>query len=251
MTMGWDARDDEREDDRGRDRESDGGVQTVVKSKYWEVGDGSRKLLYDQLYYAQNRATGGPEEPGPRSIFTANTAGINRKQGMRILREREDTRVQFHREIMAPAPVWGLRSEEDLQRWTRDVMTALEDHLGVRLAWVACVHRNTIGHPHVHALISGAAVRSDDGKQVRVRLTRSAFAQMRRAGVWSATRTAEARAVTERHTARERQAARMTALDRRLGVVDLPTPIDTPAQAIPLAPASQAAPKRRWWQQGN
>jgi hypothetical protein len=44
----------------------------------------------------------------------------------------------------------------DLERLTRDVMTGMENDLGLSLEWAAVVHRNT-DHPHVHVVLRGVA----------------------------------------------------------------------------------------------
>src|SRR6266849_5468998 len=52
------------------------------------------------------------------------------------------------------SPEFGERL--DLERLTRDVMTAIEGDVGRPLEWAAAVHRNT-GHPHVHVVLRGLA----------------------------------------------------------------------------------------------
>jgi type IV secretory pathway VirD2 relaxase len=52
------------------------------------------------------------------------------------------------------SPEFGERL--DLERLTRDVMTAVEADMGRPLEWAAVVHRNT-EHPHVHVVLRGRA----------------------------------------------------------------------------------------------
>lgn len=51
----------------------------------------------------------------------------------------------------------------DLERLTRDVMSAMERDLDLSLEWVAVLHRNT-DHPHVHVVLRGVA----EGQPLRI-----------------------------------------------------------------------------------
>jgi hypothetical protein len=51
----------------------------------------------------------------------------------------------------------------DLERLTRDVMSAVERDLDLSLEWVAVLHRNT-DHPHVHVVLRGVA----EGEPLRI-----------------------------------------------------------------------------------
>jgi len=56
----------------------------------------------------------------------------------------------------------------DLHTCTRLVLMDLGHALGQRLVWVAAVHRNT-DEPHVHALLAGAAERTQWPYQGKIR----------------------------------------------------------------------------------
>jgi hypothetical protein len=58
------------------------------------------------------------------------------------------------------SPEFGERL--DLERLTREMMTAVESDVGKPLEWAAVVHRNT-EHPHVHVVLRGMA----DGEPLR------------------------------------------------------------------------------------
>jgi len=127
-------------------------------------------------------------------------------------------------------------------------------HLDRDIQWVAAIHSNT-EHPHAHILIGGeAAAICKEGVRVGVRFGPGDFKVLREIGVRRAASFREAARGRELAAARERQAARMADLDRRLGVVDLPTPPHAASaegeHAVRLAPSSQAARKRHWWQRG-
>jgi len=165
------------------------GPGTIVKSRYEPVSGDAVKHIHNAVFYMQNRETGGPEEPGPRALFTGTATHISSKEARTLLRGRHDKRVLFHREIMSPSTSFGLRGEDDMRAWTQEVVATLEDHLGLDLAWCGAVHRNT-AHAHAHVLIRGAGISRADGKQVRVTLRRRELDVLRQAGVAAGLRLA-------------------------------------------------------------
>ncbi len=256
----WDARDDDIDDARGRERGADAGEHCLTKARHVKTNEpNARESLAKQVFYIAEADARDPPDREPRALFTDERTGLSRKEARgRIWQNRSAKSVCFHRLIFSPSTGLGIKTAAEAQEWTQAMMRDLGERLDRELTWVAGTHTNR-DHTHVHVLIAGEAVQPSKGAARRVvRLGRQDLKALREHIPINAARPIrEARRARELREARERQAARMADLDKRLGVVDLPTPtreptqITTPAQAVPLAPASQAARKRHWWQRGN
>jgi len=251
----WDALDDELEEARGRDRGADAGEHCLAKNRYVKTSDvDARHQLAVQVRYIAVHDPRDPPDREARQLFTEDAAHVTGKEARGMIWSNRSTRgaVCFHRLILSPSTGLGIKTAAEAQEWTRVVMAEMGGQVDRKLTWVAGTHTNR-DHTHVHVLIAGEAPQPSAGGARRVvRLGRQDLKALReRIAIDAARPIREAGRARELRAARERQAARMTALDRRLGVLDLPTPIDTPAQAIPLTPPSQAARKRHWWQRGN
>ncbi len=139
-------------------------------------------------------------------------------------------------------------------------MEGLGQRLDRDLTWVGAAHLNT-GRLHVHLLVAGEGAQpSKAGARRVVRFTKSDLKAIEeRLGVEAARPIREERQGREFNAARDRQAARMVELDRRLGVTTGTrgqghTPLPASGQGSDHgtpAPPSQAGPKRRWWQRGK
>jgi len=255
----WDALDDERDEARGRDQAGDAGERCIVESRYVPSSSRhARQRMQEQVYYLEKRNREDVEDD-TRELFTASETGTSRAEARTLLWENRSVKsVCFHRVIFSPSRGLGITTAEEAQTWIRAVMEGLGQRLDRDLSWVGSVHQNT-GRLHVHVLVAGETpqaskggarrvVRIADGdlKALRERITLDAARPIREAG-----------RARELDAARARQAARMADLDRRLGVTDRatqtrePTPMDAPGDRSTPAPASQAAPKRRWWQRGH
>lgn len=202
---------------------------TLIKSHYQKHGAKAVARLYDAVYYMQNRETGGDEEPGPRDLFGA-TGNMTSKQARQLLRARQDRSVLYHREIMSPSPAHGLTTQRELEAWTREVVGTLSNYLGLDLAWVGAIHRNT-AHPHAHVLMSGAGIRRGDGKQIAVRLKRQHLDLMRQTGIAAGVRLSLPREAA-RTVERQRD---MAALVERARTRQHPQPSVTPVTARPVS----------------
>jgi len=257
----WDALDDELDEARGRDRGADAGEHCLAKNRYVHNSDvDARHQLAVQVRYIAVHDPRDPPDREARQLFTEDAAHVTGKEARGMIWSNRSTRgaVCFHRLILSPSTGLGIKTAAEAQEWTRVVMAEMGRQVDRKLTWVAGTHTNR-DHTHVHVLIAGEAPQPSAGGARRVvRLGRHDLKALReRIAIDAARPIREAGRTRELRAARERQAARMTALDRRLGVLDLPTPtqtpapIDTPAQAIPLTPPSQAARKRHWWQRGN
>jgi type IV secretory pathway VirD2 relaxase len=88
------------------------------------------------------------------SLFGPDRDGLD---GKAFAERCEDDRHHF-RFIVSPEDAVQM---EDLQRFTRDLMTQAEADLGTGLDWVAVTHWNT-EHPHVHIIVRGVTDIGDD-----------------------------------------------------------------------------------------
>ncbi len=243
--------DDDRDDDLGHDQAGgDGGEHCVATSRYVPSSSPhARQRLQEQVYYLHCRDRQDAEDE-TRLLFTATDTGTSRADARALLwANRSVKSVCFHRLILSPSTGLGITTTEEAQAWTRTVMEELGRRLDRELTWVGSVHRNT-GRPHVHVLVAGEAAQPSTGGAGRVvRFGRDDIKALRtRLTIDAARPIREAAQARERALARVEQEARRVALYERLGV--RLTPSATPAQAVPLAPPSQAARKRHWWQRG-
>lgn len=256
----WDALEETLDEARGHERGADAGEHCITHNRYVKTADPTaREQLASQVYYVTAIDPRDPPDREPRQLFTDEHTDLTRKEARTMIWTNRSTRgaVCFNRLILSPSTGLGITTRAEAQEWTRAVMAEMGHVMDRKLTWVAGCHTNR-SHTHVHVLIAGeAALLSQDSARRVVRFKPHHIEALReRITIEAARPIRAARRARELVDAQERQAARMAALDRRLGVVDLPTatsPTTTatdPVQAVPLAPASQAAPKRRWWQRG-
>jgi len=245
------------EDSLGHDWASgDAGEHCVARSRYVPSSSPhARQRMQEQVYYLHCRDRQDAEDE-TRDLFTAGEIGTSRADARALLWDNRSIKgVCFHRLILSPSKGLGITTTEEAQRWTRSVMEGLGQRLDRDLTWVGAAHLNT-GRLHVHLLVAGEGAQpSKTGARRVVRFTKSDLKAIEeRLGVEAARPIREERQGREFNAARDRQAARLAALDQRLGVATgqvahtalvgaTPTPTTTPAP--------QAAPKRRWWQRGN
>jgi type IV secretory pathway VirD2 relaxase len=100
--------------------------------------------------YIQREAATGLEKAG----FDQEGQGIDIPTKLDGWQQAGDERI--FRIIISPEA--GNRL--DMQKYTRDVMTKVQEELGTPLQWVAAIHTNT-DHPHVHIALRGKDI---DGK---------------------------------------------------------------------------------------
>lgn len=225
----WDAFDDDlglSGDESGR--EGTGGWDgkgVVVRWRYVPTrSPDAAERLAAQVYYLQQR-DGAADDT--HALFTAEDDDLDRTQARDLLRGAQGRIVSFHRYIASPSKGLGLKTADDIQAWVRATMDGYGEHLGRELVYVASVHANT-RHPHAHILIAGTGRVTTP--RVRPRVThkdvvikQADHEAFKRLGIAAARPIAEARATMEKAVRRERQAARIAALDARLGVKDVAT----------------------------
>jgi len=237
---------DDLDDARGQDQAGgDAGQHCLVKSRYVKTADPSaRHQLAVQVRYIAVVDPRNPPKQEPRDLFTATNTGLTRKEGRAMIwTNRSVKSALFHRVILSPSKGLGIKTAAEAREWTRATITALGQRLDREIAWVAGAHTNR-DHVHVHVLIAGEAGQPSKGGARRVvRLGRDDLKDLReRLAIDAARPIVEARRARDLDAARERQAARMEDLDRRLGV-----PLEAARPMETTTPAPRAAPKRRWW----
>ncbi len=144
----------------------------------------ARQRLQEGIYYLERERVsqaGGEALAEVRALFTASDTGIARQDARDLLWSNKGPKVNFHRYILSPRTSLELDTVEELQRWTRDVMDAFSQRLGLRLEYVAAVHGN-VWHPHVHVMIAGAATATDTGKPTGVRIGKADNIALREIG---------------------------------------------------------------------
>lgn len=215
----WDAFDD---DTSGLDGTGGGweGVSVITDWRYipTRAADAEERIA-SQVYYMEQRD--GYEET-PHALFTADADAMDRADARALLRASQGRYVAAHRYILSPSKGLGLTTDGDIRAWVRVTMDAYGQHLGRELVYVASVHANG-KHPHAHVLIAGKGRVTTP--RVRPRCTHKDVyihvpdhARLKELGIEAARPIAEARASLDRSARRERQAARMAALDARLGI---------------------------------
>ncbi len=240
----WDDLDDARGlEQAGGDR----GQHCVATSRYVPSSSPhARQRMQEQVYYLQCRDRQDAEDED-RELFTTTDAGTSRAEARTLLwANRSVKSVCFHRIILSPSTGLGITTTEEARAWTRAVMDGYGQRVDRDLTYVAAIHLNT-GRPHVHILIAGeAAQRSNPAARRVVRFNKTDRTALHtRIAIDAARPIREAARSRALDAARERQAARMEELDRRLGV---PTSATKPTEIH--TPAPRAAPKRRWWRRG-
>lgn len=236
------------EDSLGHDWASgDAGEHCVARSRYVPSSSPhARQRMQEQVYYLHCRDRHDAEDE-TRELFTGGETGTSRADARALLWDSRSVKsVCFHRIILSPSKGLGITTAEEAHRWARSVMKALGQRLDRDLTWVGAAHLNT-GRLHVHLLVAGEGAQpSKAGARRVVRFTKSDLKAIEeRIGVGAARPIREERQGREFNAARERQAARMDDLDRRLGV---PTSATKPTETN--TPAPRATPKRRWWRRG-
>ncbi len=99
--------------------------------------------------YLQRESATGAQQAG----FTENTSGVKLGETLDSWQKANDPRL--FKIILSPE----FGEKIDLERYTRDVMTAIQKDVSAPLEWVAVAHYNT-DHPHVH--IALRSVTRDD-----------------------------------------------------------------------------------------
>ncbi len=249
--------DDGRDDSLGREQAGgDAGQHCIATSRYVPSSSPhARQRMQEQVYYLQCRDRQDAEDE-QRELFTATETGTSRAEARTLLwANRSIKSVCFHRIILSPSKGLGITTTEEAQAWTRAVMEGYGRQVDRALTYVAAVHLNT-GRPHVHILIAGEAGQPSQGGARRVvRFSKSDRTALHtHIAIDAAKPIREAARARRLDAARERQAARMDELDRRLGVPVGPTrdtPPPTSGHGDHGTPAPQAAPKRHWWRRGR
>jgi len=138
-----------------------------VEGRYVPTGPWSARKIERQVKHlmADYRAGEMHEE---RVLFDAHGDVADQAAARALLTAAIGPKVAFHRLILAPGRRGGLVRLIDLHTCTRLVLMDLGHALGQRLVWVAAVHRNT-DEPHVHALLAGAAERTQWPYQGKIR----------------------------------------------------------------------------------
>ena len=119
--------------------------RVIIKSRIVRLGAKGLSGAQAHLRYLQRDGTTRDGERG--ALYNA---GRDDADGRAFLERGADERHQF-RFIVSPEDG---DHYEDLKRFTRRLMTQMEEDLGTRLDWVAVDHFNT-GHPHSHVIVRG------------------------------------------------------------------------------------------------
>lgn len=168
--------------------------------------------MQEGVYYLERERVsqaGGVAQAEVRALFTAGDTGISRKDARDLLWGNKGPKVNFHRYILSPRASLELETVEELQRWTRDVMDAFGQRLGLRLEYVASVHGN-VWHPHIHVMIAGASTATDTGKTKGVRIGKADNIALRDIGRRAAARITAPK-VAARDAARQQDMAALVA----------------------------------------
>ncbi len=175
----------------------------------------ARQRMQEGVYYLERERVsqaGGVAQAEVRALFTAGDTGISRADARDLLWGNKGPKVNFHRYILSPRASLELDTVEELQRWTRDVMDAFSQRLGLRLEYVAAVHGN-VWHPHVHVIIAGAATARDTGKTKGVRIGKADNIALREIGRKAAAHITAPK-VAARDAARQRDMAALVERSR-------------------------------------
>lgn len=119
--------------------------RVVIKTRIVKIGSAGVGAPKNHLRYLQRD---GVARDGSRGVLYDAAGDSADAKG--FVERAEGDRHQF-RIIVAPEDA---AEYEDLQGYTRRLMTSVEQDLGTRLDWVAVDHHNT-GHPHSHVVIRG------------------------------------------------------------------------------------------------
>jgi len=135
----------------GWSHQQSGSRRVVIKARL-VAGAGKNGRAAAHLRYIQRDGTSRDGEPG--QLYSATEDRANAEA---FLKRGEEDRHQF-RFIVAPEDSAELK---DIQGFTRDLMSQVENDVGTKLDWVAVNHFNT-GHPHAHVIVNGRDERSED-----------------------------------------------------------------------------------------
>ena len=127
--------------------------RVAVKIRSVRLGKSGLSKARAHLRYIQR--DGAEKDGKPGKLYGPAPEAVD---GEAFLDEGKTDRHQF-RIILSPEDAGEL---EDLTKFTRDVMAAVERDLGTKLDWVAVNHHDT-DHPHVHIVLRG---RADDGENL-------------------------------------------------------------------------------------
>lgn len=127
--------------------------RVAVKIRSVRLGLSGLAKARAHLRYIQR--DGAEKDGAPGKLYGPDRDNVD---GAAFLEEGKADRHQF-RIILSPEDTGEL---DNLNRFTREVMSAAERDLGTRLDWVAVNHHDT-DHPHVHIILRGKA---DDGRNL-------------------------------------------------------------------------------------
>jgi len=127
--------------------------RVAVKIRSVRLGGNGLPKARAHLKYIQR--DGAERDGKPGKLYGPVRDAVD---GEAFLEEGKSDRHQF-RIILSPEEAGDL---ENLNAFTRDVMSSAERDLGTKLDWVAVNHYDT-DHPHMHVVLRG---RADDGKDL-------------------------------------------------------------------------------------
>ncbi len=160
-------------------------TRTFVEGRYVPAGPWAARRIERQVQHLVADYRAGERREGEgRAIFDAHGDVAGQAAARAILTAAIGPKVAFHRLVLSPGRRAGVARPIDLRTWTRLLLMDLGHALGQRLVWVAAVHRNT-DEPHVHALLAGAAARTQwphNGKVLSVELRPPHYALLRECG---------------------------------------------------------------------
>lgn len=129
-------------------------IRSIVKHRYFK-GKDARKGLKRYINYLTYRDEHNLAL-NERIFFNKEKQAVHPLAVTKFIGRNTHT-VAGHELILSP----GINSV-DARRYTKELMSKLEESLGVRLSWVAIAHKGK--HNHIHVLIDG----DTSGKRVRL-----------------------------------------------------------------------------------
>jgi len=151
----WDAREEDLDEARGRERGPDAGEHCTTKNRYIHNDDtDARHQLAVQVRYIAVQDPRDPPDQEARQLFTADDTDVSGKEARGMIWQNRSMKgaVCFHRLILSPSTGLGIKTRAEAQEWTRVVMHDLAMQVDRKLTWVAGCHTNR-SHTHVHILI--------------------------------------------------------------------------------------------------
>ena len=134
--------------------------------------------LQAHFRYIEYRSRELDETREDRSLFSKDHDHVERQEALDDVLEHTSNSVHYHKIVLSPADDEPI---EDWRSWTRDVMSDLEDRLGMELHWYAVSHQNT-DHPHVHVVLAGAGEDHETGELEPVKLYQDDYQLLRESG---------------------------------------------------------------------